>query len=646
MEALYKSAAFERAYAKYQGLYFPKIYMGRSEDSYRAALRVYRSLVVYRNDGRVVSTEMFNRGIDRFADPDVRNANIAFKADNKTTFFNSVKRPSAVREDHHIVDYSGNNLMSTFDDQLTLLEIFINLENDVDGTFNKYLHPLEFADGDMEVDIPVPPIRPIHAEVRTFVYQKLQDDFLKEYKDKIVQFRSILDQRTLLNLEKACLNGCESFNWLSGYKDGRVDDNLALRRNQMCESYPLFSGFFSSSGGSIAEAVDNAEPVLGMLAEKFGVPEKNLKKIRGYSAQYFGMNYAPNKTEVHNLIEHLRHLPGQLKLDACDWRQIEIASSLYEQVKDVVPDLMERSVAVIPQITVDDIGDAGALWERIIVDLEQNVCKPVFLKNKVEYEDGFAKKMLVGNRNIKQIADAMLIWMNKNARNRAYLANKYPSDDNNSDFASVSWLALHKSFSYQTNTGTLYVFKPLTDSQMLTDEGRKMDHCVANYANICATGISHIVSIRVNERPVTTMEIDQKLLWNFLDNPVDFSSAPLHTKPDFIKQFYGHGNQVVTNMELRRAMWHYAMSLPSMKIKREELEMEQRLSKHGAYTTYNVKAPGAVEEAWRLYSDMLPKSIRNYSDIVSLIKYDNKCGKPEETPKTAEDEATATISIR
>ena len=67
-----------------------------------------------------------------------------------------------------------------------------------------------------------------------------------------------------------------------------------------------------------------------------------------------------------------------------------------------------------------------------------------------------------------------------------------------------------KTWNYQSGS-VLYYVEELTTSKELSDEGRKMHHCVASYIPVCVSGACHIFSIRKetngNLEPISTFEL-------------------------------------------------------------------------------------------------------------------------------------------
>ncbi len=71
-----------------------------------------------------------------------------------------------------------------------------------------------------------------------------------------------------------------------------------------------------------------------------------------------------------------------------------------------------------------------------------------------------------------------------------------------------SWQAREWDQTYEFEDGSHWEFSELTTSRSLAQEGKRMRHCVATYSIRCQNGYAAIFSLKKNEKPVLTIELN------------------------------------------------------------------------------------------------------------------------------------------
>lgn len=92
-----------------------------------------------------------------------------------------------------------------------------------------------------------------------------------------------------------------------------------------------------------------------------------------------------------------------------------------------------------------------------------------------------------------------------------------------------------------------YVFVPLTCTKELREEGKKMEHCVRSYENLCRIDCTKIFSVRdafTQTRIATLSLIWENDYWRF-----DQMKGVRNTEVDCEKLTYFDGEQTVTEMD-------------------------------------------------------------------------------------------------
>ena len=79
-------------------------------------------------------------------------------------------------------------------------------------------------------------------------------------------------------------------------------------------------------------------------------------------------------------------------------------------------------------------------------------------------------------------------------------------------------------------------FEELTSEENLYQEGQNLEHCVGGYANKCVEGLSAIVSLRFNDKPCITIELDP-LKMNILQVKGKYNREPNNKEQRIISQW-------------------------------------------------------------------------------------------------------------
>lgn len=293
----------------------------------------------------------------------------------------------------------------------------------------------------------------------------------------------------------------DRYDWLLGN-----DDVSAMRRQQATRLYPLLGDHLEVIG----TAIDAGDPVDTALAGAIGVPEPNLRRLRGLSRQKAGRSYhdivamSPGMRGVLRVAkpDHLPPAAGWPSLHALGafihswgegWVQADVLDELFDD--GLAKSFLENPKAFCRRLpgvfeALRDVADAADLvssgrWQR---------------SWELGGDQGSATSklllpVLLPRRSLAAIDDLHRRW-HRSVNSNLALTKRWRRLD--SDTKMLEWLPLAANWS--CDDGTL---DWLCDEDAIEIEGIEMAHCVGSYATRCARRLSHVASVRAHDGRAT-----------------------------------------------------------------------------------------------------------------------------------------------
>ncbi|SOC27453.1 hypothetical protein [Thalassospira xiamenensis] len=609
----------------------------------KSMARIYRSAVFQFDDGRVGSTDLFVLADPRaFFTQDMGKASCQYSLNNGAQVFIEKQPPVMTRSVPTILDFTGGRVINTLDDQIRMLEYYLNKDlaghPDI-GDILQPVRPVIQGKSEENYGADISPHRKMRAEVSDGVKTVLRRFIESEAREALEQFRASLNQNILEAMNGAAANGIKNYNWAVGVlPDGSLDAELGRRRQQAAKAFPILYSAVGATYGPVCDAIENAEPLNPVLQNMFNIEASTLRKLNGLTVANAGMETPPNHMAIVGFTKDIEMMPdGPAPQTREGWRSYLTSVSLAKKLgrmlvgtegataQDVVEKFLQSGRGRWEDMSPDALEVANEGFRDMFLDLYENLLKPAaeFYRSKhngsayaPNYTLSEALQCLLEGWNIEQVAEACTYWDAKQAEMQHALSLAYPgSDASRERKARDSWPPLHQS-EWRSKTGLLVVH--LTNQDMLDDERKQLKHCINQYAKKALYEGSHLVSIRTPAgTSLGTAEIIQERLIPLVKSQDDETNNELFSLPPSVHQFRGVKNAKPPS-EAWAALWEYmtAIYTGSLKIETDYLESalnDRRIgvaSEHHAGACYDSQNPKAVDFAFEQFAPLLPKRVR------------------------------------
>jgi hypothetical protein len=625
-----------RARRMYASLFIP----GSPDSGLRAALRVYRGVIILQNDGRVRSTEFFRiHDVDAFFALTTEEALAVLPGgswDDKATLFSDARMDFRLDRTPSVFAAAPEQAANYIDTHIRFFEYFINESLRDTPELGDPL--LETVPEDEEC--PVVANRPLKADVREALSAVLRDVTICETLVAQERFLACLDQDVLANMQMAGLNGCRWYNWLAGFSwmEGHMSAELGLRRKQASQAYPIAHCLLVQADHPVNVAMETAQPLIPALATALNVDPKIVKSMNGLTPKAAELAKAPDPQRLAEVVRKVQRLPqgGQKPSTEQDWSAFFASLAFADSIAHVITggSYQTKGAANAPALADDMLASIGGKWREIdapglrqyahafpdmVNDLSATLIEPALIHfnrhNQNTWTTARLANLIVSNRSLIQVMDVCAWWHREQAAIHRNLAAAFPNRDLPPNF----WQPIHLG-GFKAANGLVVV--ALCDQFMLDEEHKRMGHCVNTYGARCLYDGSHVVSIRTADgtKSISTAELSQSALRDLIGKNKKELTPIIDRLPPGVIQHRGHENKD-PSPQAKEALWEYISRVvnKSIAVDIENLEKslaERRLSygygrDQGRSTAaYDYRNPQAIEAAWEAYSVAFPNKVR------------------------------------
>jgi hypothetical protein len=606
------------------------VFMADPAPGWTALARLGRSAAALRSDGTVRSTELFHiPDLAAFAaDPNERCFVLdASSWDDRAALFTPFPPPRRTRDPLPTLDWSGDAFLAAMPEHVRQFEYFLNAD-------------LQRNTESARILLTAPSSRPsaCHRRMIPPVRAAFEEAFLAFHAPTaalvLSQFRNSLDVRVLKAVEDAAANEVRSYNWLLGKGEDAPDSKGSLRRLQAVTAYPIAWPILTAPVGVVADAVRESRPLNPALALEWNVSEATIRRMNGLSAVAASLTHPDAQAAALLAKKVARMPPGAPPKNGNGWSGYLAAVDLAEAVVSLCAvDGVER-VLLAPLAGRWDKLENGLLVQaaggisHMVADLHVNLFGPAARRfGKLNWPLQATANVVLRSRRLTQLAESSAWWHREQMGVRTRLLEAFPFAGRPK--GAQSWPPLHPGGPWVAPNGLRIV--ALTTEDELVDEHKRMQHCVNGYASNCFFGGSHILSVRRDGEPggFGTIEIRQDAILAEAGTYSEHPDAPLLSLPASVSQFKSFKNTKPPGAAWE-ALWAYvgAILTGGLKLEKEMLVLslaERRLMSPAwnkrDHAAYNDKAPGAIEEAWRLYAPALSPSLAKSGITASSLDW-------------------------
>lgn len=588
-------------------------FMSHPTPGLRAALLLFRGMVVVQDGGMVRSAELFNiRDWDGFETCPRERALVfaTMRWDDRAAIFTPKPPPRRTREPLPTLDWDGAALRRALPDQLRMFEYRLNLA--LRGIPAPTLLD-DAGDGTERHRRLLPEWREALGGILDTVQSAAAGMAL-------AALRECLSGDRLAAMTAAGMNSVKAHNWLCGQRGRSQDARIGEARTQAALAFPLAWPLLNVTQGPVEQAVEERRPLAPAIATALAVPEAAVRRLGRVSVAAAGLD-APDLAAVARVMERAARMPpGPLPQGDAAWRAFFGAVELADAA---------AAATAEPELATTLLASAAGRWAALdagslarhtgdlddaLLDLHANLLAPLARTAGGEAGAVVGKRLVIGNRSLMQVAEFVEWWQGNRAELHARLSGAFPMADGGNAF---SWPPLHPKGAWTAANGLLV--QPLTSDAALKQEHERMGHCVDLYTDRCLLRGCHILSVRRPGvvRPLGTFEVDQDVLLPLAASMTEPPDAPLLQLPPGVVQFKAANNHR-PEADAWEALWGYVSAILTGGLKLDADGLRNSLSQRkGAAGSqglvrgacYDERATGAIQQAWRAYAPALPRAL-------------------------------------
>jgi hypothetical protein len=633
---------------KFTELYSP-IVIKDSSSKYLSIIKIMRSIVVETNIGNIQSADFIvPHDYNKFINDKTYRESILNQCNwtnDAEIFFSYITPPVRYRKTTPILSANLSSLVANINNYVKYFEYLLQNRTQDNIEYISLFENNEIVNVNLikkeKIDTQKRLSKTLDKALRKVI---LNEIIQKEVVNKIEEFKLDLNKNILDLMKIVKVNQIDDYNWLNGKHRLGHNQEFSEKRIQAVNAYPILWNLFKQNNPIISSAIENGHPLLPVISEVTKVQENIIKKMNKINPDLFGLPYAASEKSLTDIIFKLENINLVSTPKTKEgWENFIAMTSIFSELEERIYLPKSESNRMISSMSnkLDDFPKEKLnAIQNLAVDMLSNLEENLFLPIALHLEKPTLSKVnifikLFANKNFEQFLEAIEYWNNNQQRISRNLTTNFPKDKYHK--FSLKWIPLNynkkrkEEFvenNLEENWDLNYddlVITPLIDSEMLQDEHKRMSHCVNTYTSRCMYDGSHVFSVRNKlNKSLATFQIEQKELFELIQNNIDITGIDVDYNPPSVMQIQGPLNNKVDE-KIRKIIWDFIYDMVTKKIKIDIdyilLENESRIKKYkpmhnierNRVIDYNncIYNPSfeAVNEAWKLYKNLIPKSV-------------------------------------